>query len=49
MEAAAAVGAVPIGVTTGTFRADSLTLAGAGVVLETLEAYPALLVFDGHG
>jgi phosphoglycolate phosphatase len=44
MEAAAALGAVPIGITTGTYRADSLTLAGADVVLETLEAYPALLV-----
>jgi phosphoglycolate phosphatase len=46
MEAAAAVGAVPIGVTTGTYRSDSLTLAGAEVVIATLEAYPALLL-DG--
>jgi phosphoglycolate phosphatase-like HAD superfamily hydrolase len=43
MEAAAAVGAVPIGVTTGTYRADALWLAGAKVVIATLEAYPALL------
>lgn len=43
MEAAAAVGAVPIGITTGTYRADALTLAGAKVVIATLEAYPALL------
>jgi phosphoglycolate phosphatase len=43
MEAAAAVGAVPIGVTTGTYRADALRLAGAKVIIATLEAYPALL------
>jgi phosphoglycolate phosphatase len=43
MEAAAAVGAVPIGVTTGTYGADALKLAGAKVVIPTLEAYPALL------
>ena len=43
MEAAAAVGAVPIGVTTGTYRADALKLAGAKVVIESLEAYPTLL------
>jgi phosphoglycolate phosphatase len=43
MEAAAAVGAVPIGVTTGTYRADALLDAGAKVVIATLEAYPALL------
>jgi len=43
MEAAAAVGAVPIGVSTGTYRADALLDAGAKVVIATLEAYPALL------
>ena len=43
MEAAAGVGAVPIGVTTGTYTADALKLAGAKVVIPTLEAYPALL------
>jgi phosphoglycolate phosphatase len=43
MEAAAAVGAVPIGITTGTYAADALRLAGAKVVIATLEAYPALL------
>ena len=43
MEAAVAVGAVPIGVTTGTYGADALTLAGARVVIPTLEAYPVLL------
>jgi phosphoglycolate phosphatase-like HAD superfamily hydrolase len=43
MGASAAVGAVPIGVTTGTYRADALWLAGAKVVIATLKAYPALL------
>jgi phosphoglycolate phosphatase len=43
MEAAAAVGALPIGVSTGTYRADALLSAGARVVVPTLEAYPALL------
>ena len=43
MEAAAAVGAVPIGITSGTYQADALRLAGAKVVIATLEAYPALL------
>ncbi len=43
MEAAAAVGAVPIGVTTGTYRADALKLAGARVVIPTLEAYPSVI------
>ncbi len=43
MEAAAAVGAVPIGITTGTYRSDALKRAGAKVVIATLEAYPALL------
>ena len=43
MEAAVAVGAVAIGVTTGTYRADALGLAGAKVVIATLEAYLALL------
>jgi phosphoglycolate phosphatase len=43
MEAAAAVGAVPIGISTGTYAADALRLAGAKVVMATLEAYPALL------
>jgi phosphoglycolate phosphatase len=43
MDAAVAVGAVPIGVTTGTYPADALTFAGAEVVITTLEAYPALL------
>lgn len=43
MKAAAAVGAVPIGITTGTYPADALRLAGAKVVIATLEAYPALL------
>ena len=43
MEAAVAVGAVPIGVTTGTYRADALGLAGAKVVIAALEAYLALL------
>ncbi|HEX5937899.1 MAG TPA: HAD family hydrolase [Actinomycetota bacterium] len=43
MEATTAVGAVPIGVTTGTYRADALELAGARVVISTLEDYPALL------
>jgi phosphoglycolate phosphatase-like HAD superfamily hydrolase len=41
MEAAAAVGAVPIGVATGAYRADALRLAGAKVVVATLEGYPA--------
>lgn len=43
VEAAVAVGAVAIGVTTGTYRADALRLAGAKVVIATLEAYLALL------
>lgn len=43
MDAAVAVGAVPIGITTGTYRADALRLAGAKVVIATLEAYPVLL------
>ena len=43
MEAAVAVGAVPIGVTTGTYGADALTLAGARVVIPTLETYPVLI------
>jgi phosphoglycolate phosphatase len=43
MESAAAVGAVPIGVSTGTYGADALLHAGAKVVLPTLETYPALL------
>jgi phosphoglycolate phosphatase len=43
MEAAAAVGAVPIGITTGMYAADALRLAGAKVVIATLEANPALL------
>jgi phosphoglycolate phosphatase len=43
MEAATAVGAVPIGITTGAYRADALKFAGARVVIATLEAYPALL------
>jgi phosphoglycolate phosphatase len=43
MEAAVAVGAVPIGVTTGTYGAEALTLAGARVVIPTLEAYPVLI------
>ena len=43
MEAAAAVGAVPVGVTTGTYEADALELAGAKVVIATLESYPNLL------
>jgi phosphoglycolate phosphatase-like HAD superfamily hydrolase len=43
MEAAAAVGAVPIGITTGTYPADALELAGATIVIPTLEAYPALV------
>ena len=43
MEAAAAVGAVPVGVSTGTYRADALLGAGARVVVPTLEAYPPLL------
>ena len=47
MEAAAAVGAVPIGITTGTYRADALGLVGARVVIATLEAYPALLPLTG--
>lgn len=38
MEAAVAVGAVAIGVTTGTYRADVLGHAGAKVVIATLEA-----------
>jgi phosphoglycolate phosphatase-like HAD superfamily hydrolase len=43
MEAAAAVGAIPIGITTGKYPADALGLGGAKVVIATLEAYPALL------
>jgi phosphoglycolate phosphatase-like HAD superfamily hydrolase len=43
MDAAAAVGAVPIGVTTGTYRADALRHAGARVVIPSLDAYPALI------
>jgi phosphoglycolate phosphatase len=43
MDAAVSVGAVPVGITTGTYRADALKLAGARVVIATLEAYPALL------
>ena len=43
MDAAVAVGAVPIGITTGTYPADALSLAGAKVVIATLEAYPVLL------
>jgi phosphoglycolate phosphatase len=43
MDAAVAVGAVPVGITTGKYRADALKLAGAKVVIPTLEAYPALL------
>jgi phosphoglycolate phosphatase len=44
MDAAVAVGAVPVGITTGKYRADALKLAGAKVVIPTLEAYPALLL-----
>ena len=43
MEAAAAVGAVPIGVTTGTYLADALLDAGARVVVTTLQAYASLI------
>jgi phosphoglycolate phosphatase-like HAD superfamily hydrolase len=41
--AAVAVGAIPVGVTTGTYGADALELAGAKVVIATLETYPDLL------
>lgn len=43
MEAATAVGAVPIGITTGTYQADTLLDAGARVAIPTLEAYPSLI------
>jgi phosphoglycolate phosphatase len=43
MDSAVAVGAVAVGITTGNYRADALKLAGAKVVIPTLEAYPALL------
>ena len=43
MEAATAVGAVPIGITTGTYQAGTLLDAGARVVIATLEAYPSLI------
>jgi len=43
MDAAVTVGAVPIGVTTGTYQADALLDAGARVVVPTLKAYPSLI------
>lgn len=43
MDAAVAVGAIAIGVTTGTYRAHALRHAGARVVIPSLDAYPALI------
>ena len=43
MDAAAGVGAVPVGVTTGTYSADDLRNAGATTVIPSLKAYLALI------